>query len=47
MRRNEINNTNNNDYLAGKIAVRKGAAYFNNDLYEKLKDPSNWYLPLK
>ena len=47
MRRNEINNTSNNDYLAGKIAVRKGAAYFNNDLYEKLKDPSNWYLPLK
>jgi len=47
MRRNELNNTNDNDYLANKVAGRKGAANFNNDLYLSLKKSENWYLPLK
>ena len=47
MRRNANDNTNNNDYLASRVAGRKGAAYFNNDLYRTLREPSNWYLPLK
>jgi starch-binding outer membrane protein, SusD/RagB family len=47
MRRNSIDNTVDNDYLAKRIAGRKGASYFNNDLYDKLKVSSNWYLPLR
>lgn len=47
MHRNELNNTNNNPYLASKVAGRKGAAQFNQSLYDILLEPTNWYLPLK
>lgn len=46
-RRNELYGTNNNSYIANKIAGRKGAGHFNQDLYDKLMDSRNWYLPLK
>lgn len=47
MHKNELSSTNNNVFLARKIAGRNGAAHFNQDLYDKLMNPSNWYLPLK
>lgn len=47
MHRNDLNNTDNNDYLATKVAGRKGATQFNQDLYDDLKIQTNWYLPLK
>ena len=34
------------DLLARKVAGRKGAAQFDDALYQKLKDSKNWYLPL-
>lgn len=47
MHRNDAYHTNNNAFLANKIAGRRGSANFNQDLYDKLMDQSNWYLPLK
>lgn len=47
MHRNDLNQTTDNDYLASKVAGRKGSAQVNQALYEDLKSPSNWYLPLK
>lgn len=47
MHRNDFYSTNNNDYLAKKIAGRKGSAHFNQELYDALKEPSSWYLPLR
>ena len=36
------------DFLAKRVASRKGAAAFDDELYNKLAtDESNWYLPLK
>lgn len=47
MHRNDLYNTSDNDYLASKVAGRKGATQFNQDLYDDLKIQTNWYLPLK
>lgn len=47
MHRNDLNNTSDNDYLATKVAGRKGAAHFNQEFYDHLKIQTNWYLPLK
>lgn len=47
MHRNDLNNTDNNAYLASKVAGRKGTAQFNQALFDDLKSPSKWYLPLK
>ena len=38
---------NDNSYLAGKIAARDGETAINQDLYNKLLERSNWFLPLK
>lgn len=38
---------NDNSYLAGKIAARDGATAVNQELYNKLLERSNWFLPLK
>jgi len=38
---------NDNSYLAGKIASRDGATAVNQELYNKLLERSNWFLPLK
>ena len=35
------------DLLAKRVASRKGAEAFDQELYDKLQDESNWYLPLK
>lgn len=35
------------DLLAKRVASRKGANEFDQDLYIKLSDENNWYLPLK
>ena len=35
------------DYLAGKVACRKGYENRDEALYQKLLDKKNWYLPLK
>ena len=35
------------DFLAKRVAGRKGAENFDNELYEKLTDKANWYLPFK
>lgn len=35
------------DILAKRVAGRKGQEDFDQELYEKLTDKSNWYLPLK
>jgi starch-binding outer membrane protein, SusD/RagB family len=47
MHRNDWYQTNNNAYLANKVAGRKGSANFDQDLNDKLMIESNWYLPLK
>jgi len=47
MHRNDWYQTTNNDFLAKKIAGRKGSANFDQALYDKLTDQTNWYLPLK
>ena len=36
-----------NTYLARRIASRDGAAKFNDDLYNRLLNEANWYLPLE
>lgn len=36
-----------NAYLARRIASRNGAENFNNELYTRLLQESNWYLPLE
>lgn len=38
---------NDNSYLAGKIAARDGETAINQELYNKLQERSNWFLPLK
>ncbi len=38
---------NDNSYLAGKIASRDGANAVNQELYNKLLERTNWFLPLK
>lgn len=38
---------NDNSYLAGKISAREGATTINQDMYNKLLERSNWFLPLK
>jgi len=35
------------EYLARKVASRKGTANFDNDVFKKLSDIQNWYLPLE
>ncbi|MBO7497744.1 MAG: hypothetical protein J6T64_00950, partial [Bacteroidaceae bacterium] len=35
------------DYLAGKVACRKGTDNRDEALYQKLLNKSSWYLPLK
>ena len=35
------------DFLAKRVAGRKGAENFDTELYEKLTDKANWYLPFK
>jgi hypothetical protein len=47
MHRNDAYNTDNNGYLATKVAGRKGTALFDQDLHDKLMSQANWYLPLK
>jgi starch-binding outer membrane protein, SusD/RagB family len=47
MHRNDAYNTDNNAYLADKVAGRKGTALFDQNLHDKLMNQSNWYLPLK
>lgn len=47
MHRNDFYSTTDNDYLASRVAGRKGSANFNQDLYNSMKTPANWYLPLK
>ena len=37
---------NKTEYLADKIALRKGKAKYDPDLYQKLLNKENWYLPL-
>ena len=34
-------------FLARKVAARGGKNNFNNELFERLKDKNNWYLPLE
>lgn len=34
-------------FLASKVAARDGANHFNSELYSKLSDNKNWYLPLQ
>jgi hypothetical protein len=34
-------------FLGNKLAVRKGANQFDQNLFDKMKSRSNWYLPLK
>lgn len=34
-------------YLARKVASRRGATNFDNDIFKKLSDIQNWYLPLE
>jgi hypothetical protein len=36
-----------NDYLASRVAARKGSDHFNQELHDKLMNQTNWYLPLK
>ncbi len=47
MHRNDAYNTDNNAFLADKVAGRKGAAQFDQVLHDKLMKQANWYLPLK
>lgn len=46
-RRNELTGTNNNAYLANRIAARKGTANVDENLKLLLMESKNWYLPLK
>ncbi len=38
---------NDPTFLATKVAARDGANHFNSELYSKLSDNKNWYLPLQ
>ena len=46
-RRQAWGESNYQDLLAKRVASRKGAEALDNELYNKLQDESNWYLPLK
>ena len=35
------------EFLAKRVASRKGKDHMNDDLYNKLMDKANWYLPIK
>ena len=38
---------NDPTFLARKVAMRNGASSFDADLFERLSDKKNWYLPLE
>ena len=38
---------NEPEFLAKRVASRKGQEHMDNDLYNKLLDKTNWYLPIK
>ena len=35
------------EFLAKRVASRKGKDHMNDDLFNKLMDKENWYLPIK
>jgi hypothetical protein len=38
---------NDPTFLAAKVAARNGAANIDTELYNRLSDKKNWYLPLE